>query len=100
MRSLTERFWSKVDVRGPDECWPWTGYIMPSGYGQFSVGGTTVLAHRVALALHLGRPLLPDMQANHQPVVCHNRACCNPAHLYEGTQAQNRQDCELDGTVA
>ena len=27
------RFWSKVDIRGDNECWPWTAYRNPSGYG-------------------------------------------------------------------
>jgi hypothetical protein len=22
--TIEERFWSRVDVRGPDECWPWS----------------------------------------------------------------------------
>jgi len=43
MRTLTEkdkqRYWSKVDVRGLDECWPWIGLITRKGYGFFSVGG-------------------------------------------------------------
>lgn len=29
-----ERFWTKVDVRGPDECWPWLAAIT-DGYGRF-----------------------------------------------------------------
>ena len=91
------RFWSKVDVRGPDECWPWKAPAS-SGYGRFWNGSKTVLAPRVALELTLGRQLLPRMDACHKPVVCHNRACCNPAHLYEGTRSQNMQDKALDGT--
>lgn len=34
--SLTfeQRFWSHVDIGGPDDCWPWLASCKPSGYGQ------------------------------------------------------------------
>ena len=32
MKSVEERFWEKVDRRGPDECWPWTAYSDRYGY--------------------------------------------------------------------
>ncbi len=32
--STLARFWAKVDVRGPDECWPWRGATDPKGYGN------------------------------------------------------------------
>ncbi|KKN14741.1 hypothetical protein LCGC14_0992940 [marine sediment metagenome] len=25
--SMMERFWSRVDMRGPDECWLWQGLL-------------------------------------------------------------------------
>jgi hypothetical protein len=41
------RFWSHVDRRGDDECWPWTGGTR-NGYGRFKMGTGTVTAHRWA----------------------------------------------------
>ena len=53
---VVERFWSKVDKRGPDDCWPWLGTLEPTGYGQFFTNGTPRLAkaHRFAYELVVG----------------------------------------------
>lgn len=34
-RSIAEQFWEKVDRRGDDECWPWTGSRTAAAYGLF-----------------------------------------------------------------
>ena len=78
------RFWAKVDVRGPDECWPWTGAKAPGGYGSFSFEGLRHRANRAALIVTLGDQ--PEMDALH---LCHNAPCCNPAHLKWGTHKEN-----------
>jgi hypothetical protein len=46
-------------------------------------------AHRVALAVALGRPLRPGMFACHK---CDVKECVRPSHLYEGTQSDNELD--------
>jgi hypothetical protein len=51
-------------------------------------------AHRIALALKLGRDIAPGMNANHS---CHNRKCMTWDHLSEGTQQQKRADMVRDG---
>lgn len=92
---VSPRFWSKVDVRGDNECWEWQATKNTrGGYGcfknkredgKFHQGR----AHRIALELHLGRFI------SSQTLVCHkcdNPPCCNPSHLYEGTFANNMQD--------
>lgn len=90
-----KRFWDKVDSSaGPSACWPWTGRRRPAGYGQIRVAGRTLGANRVALELTLGRPLAPGMKSLHS---CDNPPCCNPAHLQEGTQAENIRQREERG---
>jgi hypothetical protein len=67
---------------------------MGRGYGHLYVDGKFVGAHRVALGLSRGRPLTPDEEALHS---CDNPPCCNPGHLFEGTQRQNMDDMSRKG---
>ena len=98
MNTLEERFWSKVEKRGPTECWLWTAGGV-TGYGQFRVAGKLVLAHRLAWEMAVG-PIPADLCVLHAPIVCHNRKCVNPAHLRLGTNTENMADRKRDGTGA
>ena len=82
-RTEKERFWSKVDKSG--ECWEWTAFRNPKGYGVFHFRGATPHAHRVAYILTHG-PVSPDLVIDH---LCRNRGCCNPAHLEAVTAVEN-----------
>jgi hypothetical protein len=93
--SEVARFWSNVDVRGSDECWPWLRPPGGHGYGQFRSKsfrpGRQELAHRIAFLLANGR--WPD-HALHE---CDYPLCCNPAHIFDGTQAENLADMRRKG---
>jgi hypothetical protein len=97
-QSLAERFWSKVAQGTKDECWLWQASVHHSGYGQFQVRENGKLLHDGAYVasffLHHGRWPAPDMQVLH---TCDVKACCNPAHLWEGTQTANMVDCVEKG---
>jgi hypothetical protein len=83
------RFWSKVDIRGPDECWLWQGSTNPNGYGKFKIASyELVTASRMAL-ISDKREERGGMHVLHR---CDNPPCCNPHHLYFGTQARNMLD--------
>jgi hypothetical protein len=90
---LIERFWSYVDQRGPDECWPWKAARFEKGYGQFRAGKRKVKAHRCALELTIG-PLPEGFLSLHK---CDNPPCCNPGHLFSGTTKANAEDRERKG---
>lgn len=82
-RPVAERFWEKVDKRGPDECWPWLGGKNKGGYGAFYFDGRDDGAHRVAL--RLSGVDVPRSDRRHSSGVvdhiCRNVGCVNPRHL-------------------
>ena len=89
-----DRFWDKVDIRGPGECWEWIGarHSLPSNYG-FMHGGPLyshrwAMAHRLSWEIHHG-PIPDGLAVLHH---CDNPPCVNPAHLYIGTSADNARD--------
>jgi len=93
---FADRFWRRVQ-KGEDGCWRWDGAASGYGYGVFKLGGKSVSAHRLSLAMSLGRELAPGMYACHS---CRCRSCVNPAHLREGTHLENMADRARDGTAA
>lgn len=86
------RFWTRVDQSaGPDGCWPWIGYL-GGRYGTFYFGQQQAPSHRVAETIANGP--LGQLKVLHR---CDNPPCCNPAHLFRGTQADNVADMNAKG---
>jgi hypothetical protein len=89
------RFWSKVRVGRRSECWPFTGSTNKFGHGKLKLEKTRLdkPAHIIAYELFNGD--VPDgLQVQH---TCDNARCCNPFHLYAGTQKQNVADMHSRG---
>lgn len=89
-----KRFWSKVEVGEPGECWEWLATKSPN-YGQFWVHGKHRYAHRVAWFLTYG-PVPKGLCVCHH---CDNPLCCNPYHLFLGSRADNMEDAGRKGRL-
>jgi hypothetical protein len=93
-QSYEERFWARVRVCGPEECWPWLGRLNNNGYGSFWNGHRVVSAHAFAWVSRNGPMPADKPWGLHH---CDNPPCCNPSHIFPGTHADNVADMVMKG---
>ena len=98
-----KNYWAKVDVKGEDECWDWTAYKTPKGYGRFGLGipGKKGMAHRVS-AYIVGLIQTIEWTSNEALVLhkCDNPSCVNHKHFFIGSVADNMDDRNKKGRQA
>ena len=88
---LPETFLAKVDIRGENDCWLWTGSKLATGYGRYryggadSSGGRVWNAHTFCFRVTTGDHS-EDRVIDH---LCNVRSCVNPRHLEQVTQQEN-----------
>lgn len=89
-KSLLEKFWSKIDIAGVDDCWLWKGTrfhfgkVPNSGGGQMMYIGVLYTACRLAYETEHKIKLDPSQLVMHHCIG--NPHCCNPKHLFLGTR--------------
>src|SRR5947209_240007 len=89
--TLKEKLLSRIEIvagRLSTPCWEWTGARHQKGYGSIYWEGELIRTHRASWQVHRG-PIPDEMLILHR---CHNPPCCNPDHLYVGTDQDNSLD--------
>lgn len=81
-----------VDMRDDDECWPFKGRLN-HGYGVIGYGQRDHLAHRLVFQI-IKQSNIDGMIVCHS---CDNPRCCNPGHLWLGSQQDNMADMKRKG---
>jgi len=85
LRVYIDKYIERIPESG---CWLWMGALFKNGYGQTRLKGLPHSAHR--LSWHIYRGSLTDIYSVlHR---CDVRCCCNPAHLFLGSQQENLRD--------
>lgn len=75
------------------DCIEWMGSRIHDGYGRVKVGGKSFRVHRRVWAL-LSGPIPDGIDVLHS---CDNPPCCNPDHLFLGTNQDNVDDRTAKG---
>lgn len=91
----TVAFHAMIARGSPDACWEWTGARGRHGYGTFYLAPIRgpVASHRIAYGLANGA-IPAGLLVLHR---CDNPPCCNPAHLWVGTNNDNMLDMVAKG---
>lgn len=88
------RFMRYVEPDTNGGCWLWSGAMLTNaGYGNFPIAGKATAASRAAWRLFRGE-IPARLFVLHR---CDVRLCCNPAHLFLGTHADNMADMVAKG---
>lgn len=91
-----KRLWSKINILSTNKCWEWQGTKTTAGYGVIRINYELKYAHRTVWEIN-NKTAIPK-----KGVICHhcdNPACCNPGHLFLGTQADNLDDAREKGRL-
>lgn len=92
-KNIKEDVWNGINKRGKNDCWEWFKSKFSNGYGSMRLDGRRAMPHRVIYELTYGS--IPNkLCVLHS---CDNRTCCNPDHLWLGTQADNMHDMKKKG---
>lgn len=84
------RFWSRVDRQGDDDCWLFRGAINgPTGSPLIRMNNRREVSARVAWKIQSQEPIPDGLLVCHR---CDVPSCVNVKHLFLGTQRDNMQD--------
>lgn len=103
LKTLEVRFLSKILKKGNNDCWLYTGFKDKDGYGKISGYGDlvnnnshSISVHRYSFWFYKLKDTVSweDFRASKKYVchTCDNPSCCNPEHLFLGTEKDNTQD--------
>ena len=93
-----QRFWSKVCIGAPDDCWEWITCKDKYGYGRIAY--TVSYKNKKVLTTHRVSWMLANGDIPEGMCICHtcdNPSCVNPNHLWLGTQKENVNDMVAKG---
>lgn len=94
---LPQSFWDRVEkIAGASGCWLWTGALTKLGYGEWQ---KKRVHRRMWEYVHGQIPSGPHLGTM---CICHRcdvRSCCNPDHLFLGTQQDNMADAWVKGRM-
>jgi hypothetical protein len=86
-----KRILSRIEHRGT--CWIYTGSSSGDGYGVIGIGRKSFRVHRIMFERFV-RSLVDGELVCHK---CDTPLCCNPDHLFAGSQKDNAIDRERKG---
>lgn len=94
---LWRRIERRIEVDPSSGCWLCSLALQGGGYCQIDAGGGRIgLVHRVSYVWHKG-PIPAGAKVLH---TCDVRRCCNPDHLWLGSDADNSRDACMKGRRA
>lgn len=94
--SLKDKILENIKINDDTGCWEWQRSKDTKGYGLTGWEGKLEKAHRMAYQAFVSK-IPKGMCVLHK---CDNRCCCNPKHLFLGTNKDNVDDRVRKGRSA